>query len=563
MNADQSTAASSSPELEQQSIVKISLRATSMGEIPAHLADLANRPQSLNDVERNLIRHRNYFLFVNRLPPELLVGIFWDYAMSKNSTPEKASWRPLRLVCKHWDNVICGAPLFWRAIDVYSKSSWLALCLRRSVPAPLDITFHSRKFPPQEVAFLYPHAARIRSFTMQHRGDHTWHIAFFPVFVFHMPVLQTFRARMSSKRKFDGSEIYPEFPFSHQNYPCLQSLSLSRMGLPVDVQLLTRLKTLALDTCRTDISTEVFLDVLAASPQLEVLTLNSFLDNLDGSWDMRSTIRRTPITLARLSSLKIEYHSLSVTSVFLSHLRVPATTEVLLRGWIGSEVQKNDIVDPLVKMLPPLAIRNEVLPSLCRSVCVALEVNELDYMLHASDNTLQSEGNIEINVVASGVDDWNDVGLERGMSDLLGIFSTLPLTTICSRGRISHMGVEYWDSLFTSFPTLQTLEMTTSCDSDSRLIPFWTALMAGLDDENSGASMARCPKLVFIIEEYDMRGCHELYSTIVECLRRRAANGFRLETLELSFDTNPDYAAVQDIYIPQIRSLVDRMLSNK
>lgn len=164
----------------------------------------------------------NTYQPLSRLPAELLVEIFIEYSWNRGTLT--SAFSRLRLVCRHWDEVVCGSPSLWRTIDVHTNTHWLALCLTRSVQATLDITFHhaSRDLSLEDFqTTISPHAARIRSLTVPYLPWSETPSNLCPIFDFDMPALETveFKAPLP-----EASELH----LSHQRHPHVQRLSLER-----------------------------------------------------------------------------------------------------------------------------------------------------------------------------------------------------------------------------------------------------------------------------------------------------------------------------------------------
>ncbi|EIW52567.1 uncharacterized protein TRAVEDRAFT_53010 [Trametes versicolor FP-101664 SS1] len=372
----------------------------------------------------------NTYQPLSRLPAELLVEIFIEYSWNRGTLT--SAWKRLRLVCRHWDEVVCGSPSLWRTIDVHTNTRWLALCLTRSVQATLDITFHhaSRDLSLEDFqTTISPHAARIRSLTVPYLPWSETPSNLCPIFDFDMPALETveFKAPLP-----EASELH----LSHQRHPHVQRLSLECVCHPVDLQLLSHLRSLSISTCREAFRVDEFLHALASSSRLEELFLHNFLRGLIGDFRSPSDSSRKPIKLASLVLLHIAEKSVPIISMFVSHLCLSTNAKIDLSCATGDEEGEGLLGGSLSGFLPPTAHRAAFAP-LLSSLTVTY-----------------------ISLAAEALED-DSMGLEHGMADLLDIFDATSYN-----GHLSITGIEenapadIWDHLFESFRVLKSLSLS-------------------------------------------------------------------------------------------------------
>ncbi|KAF6746065.1 hypothetical protein DFP72DRAFT_753524, partial [Ephemerocybe angulata] len=87
---------------------------------------------------------RDDFAFVNGLPEEVLVEIFFLHAtvMRTMEDPKKRNtWIHVTHVCRHWRVVALRNPLLWTDLSFYSRLELAELSLARSGTAPLRLEY--------------------------------------------------------------------------------------------------------------------------------------------------------------------------------------------------------------------------------------------------------------------------------------------------------------------------------------------------------------------------------------------------------------------------------------
>lgn len=93
--------------------------------------------------------------FINRLPPELLVVIVTFIA------DQYMTFR-LATVCRHWHDVLTGAPALWTSIDCRSKSR-TSILLQRSKSSPINVVIDHADYEPEAASLVASHTHRVRS----------------------------------------------------------------------------------------------------------------------------------------------------------------------------------------------------------------------------------------------------------------------------------------------------------------------------------------------------------------------------------------------------------------
>lgn len=501
----------------------------------------------------------NTYQHPNRLPAEVLVDVFTASAL-RGYIPT-SSWMSLRLVCRRWNEVACGTPSLWRTVDVYRNQNWLALCLARSAQATLDIIFHpaSSQFPIEGFqTSLFLHAARIRSLTVLHRVPQKTLSNLLPLFAFNMPALENVTFVSPLPR---AAELH----FSHHRQPYLRRLYLNRLCCPVDLQVLSNLRSLTLTTCREAFRVDHFLDTLASSSRLESLRLDYFLHGLIGELHPPSTSLTKPIALPQLDGLRVTEGDMDIISTFTSYLRLPPSASIYLSCY--PEITQT--TGPLSNFLPSPAHRTSFMPLLgCSTVTDAsLWLFSAKYAMRALDTTHGSTLFLSIHESAGEVLENDSMGLQHGVSDLLDLLDSgaAPLTRLSIAGLENNAPVGAWNQLFTSFPALEFLTLSPA-GSRTRMATFWAALCGSDADTGDSTTAIPWPCLSYLELADGFTMSPALFSQMLDCLEWRKARGSRLRYLQLQLDDRMHRDEGQlaniltdDLDIPRLRSLVDEL----
>lgn len=523
-------------------------------------ATIAVQRAALQNQDCQLAYLWNTYQHPNRLPAEVLVEVFTASAL-RGYIPT-SSWMSLRLVCRHWDEVVCGTPSFWRTVDVYRNQNWLALCLSRSAQATLDIIFHpaSSQFPIEGLqTSLFLHAARICSLTVLHRVPQETLSNLLPLLTFDMPALEnvTFVSPLPW-----AAELH----FSHQRHPHVRRLYLNRLCCPVDLQLLSNLCSLTLTTCRDAFRVDDFFDLLASSSRLESLRLDHFLHGLIGRLRPLSTSLRQTIALPRLTGLRLTESDMDIISTFTSYLRLPPSASIYLSCYPES----TPTVDPLSNFLPPIAHRTSFMPLLsCSTVTEAsLWLSCAKYAMRALDTTHGSTLFLSIHESAGEALEHDSMGLQHGVSDLLDLLDSgaAPLTRLSIAGLEDNAPVRAWGQLFTSFPALEFLTLSPA-GSRTRVATLWTALRGsgGADaDTVDSTTVIPWPRLSHLKFGDGFIMSPALFSQMLDCLEWREERGSRLRYLQLDDRMHRDDGQLANIStdnldIARLRTLVDEL----
>lgn len=543
-------------------------------QISEQRAAIAAKKADLEKQDSQLASLWNTYQPLSRLPADVIFDIFTEYAWDRGAVT--LAWTNLRLVYRRWDEVACGMPSLWRTIRIRTNIHWLALCLTRSAAATVDITVQlgpAFRLTPRErlsrdlQKTLSLHAARIRSLTVRSSfrvsdvSQGTFG-TFLPLFDFDMPVLETVDLIAPLP---ETSELH----LSHRRHPRVQQLSLHRVYRPIDLQLLSNLRSLQISTCSQAFRVDEFLDTLASSSRLEELLLVDFLPGLIGEFPPPSPSSRKPITLGHLIHLRIAENNALMISMFVSHLRLPANPRIELRGYTDFKAG-NFLGETLSGLLPPTAQRTAFAPLLSSSTVtdVALSVLFSCFQIEARDVVHGSSISLFMEYTGGDLQD-GPMRLDQGVFDLVEILGTAPLR------RLSITGIEYdapvgvWDHLFRTFSTLESLSLSPE-ESQCNMAPFWTAL-GGFGDDNtadpdSATSAIRCPGLSRLELKGGMPVSEEVSLEMLNCLARRGEGGSWLEYLRLRDVSYIDVhgrvsgTAEEVLDIPRLRGLVDELV---
>ncbi|TFK81746.1 hypothetical protein K466DRAFT_327740 [Polyporus arcularius HHB13444] len=536
------------------------LQLRTQADVTEQLNVIKSKRQELQDALRALdadeVRLRrlwNSFLPVNQLPNELLVRVFQlsavDYELWPCRLRRDMIWVRLMLVCSYWRDVACAAPTLWGTIGITGNvPEWLNLCLDRSANTKLHI--HLSKPSPEMMQAVAAHAERIEAISISCPDQSRTLSQTF----FHrpMPILQDLSISATDR----DTRITLQMLSAH--YPALSSLHLSHGELPSDIHLYAGLRELILSDCGYGSSPTLsqFLAALRASTRLERLIIANVLDGLSG----RDVSGFLPVALPHLSSFRLSHNWPSYGLTFLSHLRLPPTCYVEIFVTPHAE---NFALEPEGQTIAALLPENitEVLPVLPSVTALELEMTDGDYAIRAvppgSDGI---RGTVLFGLVSEGqpVQDWS-TSLSLGLTELAQVFQDLPVTRLRVKGdHRSSFLPDAWCEVFRTYPMLETLELTGS-GSPTRT---WTGLRMAAPNvahqSGHGLPATACPRLrTVIVDGMDMMVSQRFFEELLACLRHRARQGARLESLRLKL--RADHAHFDKLrrkYWAQVEELV-------
>ena len=149
-----------------------------------------------------------------------------------------------------------------------------------------------------------------------------------------------------------------------------------------------------------------------------------------------------------------------------------------------------------------------------------------------------------------------DYQLSDGVTDLVALFGSAPLTHLESRGYCvsAAYDVESWAKLFRAFPSLVLLEVDAD---DTVLAGFLEASLATPTNLNQPVACLGLERIVLNDEWGALTGdrVDAVFDPLVRCLVYRAERGARLKELRLEFH-RAVREALREKYLPQLESLV-------
>ena len=160
---------------------------------------------------------RNTFVPVNRLPPEILSGIF-EYRTRERDLVAATQ------VCRYWRSTLISSPSLWACFQFQSSYDLdrTLTYLERSKSAPIDVSIDTDSAENLDVLeYLASHIARTRSLVIQ--TDHDIHTASL-LFCNPAPLLQRLEILSTS----EGVVHLPN-NFLGQQAPSLRSVSLGHI----------------------------------------------------------------------------------------------------------------------------------------------------------------------------------------------------------------------------------------------------------------------------------------------------------------------------------------------
>ena len=221
---------------------------------------------------------------VNRIPPEILVGIFQDLAYDARP---RASWIRVTHVSRRWRDIALTCRSLWSYVSSEYPPALISACLRRSDSAPLQVEYRS----PQAWTAEKRDRATVFTNALSRCSSRVEVLNCSPTPVEANIFAGTFLAGLHSLRSLTLSCMkehshlvrlgdlqafnLPEQVVS--NLTGLHTLSLSSFTMPRwDLPLFRGLKTLVLvdQVQRFTPSMDTFLEVLEKCPSLRRLELN-------------------------------------------------------------------------------------------------------------------------------------------------------------------------------------------------------------------------------------------------------------------------------------------------
>lgn len=290
---------------------------------------------------------------VNKRPNEILIEVFHLV----QATTKVSNWHKMTLVCRDWRDLIIDTPTLWQEYSGVSLP-WLHLCLIRSAPAPVDITYwSSTTFLPMTVDIgpnvhgtvmpfdiLVPHADRIRRLHMV-CGD------FF---------LSGLASMLATGRNFAMVEDLGLYEWTRDSvdmpsvFPHVRSLTVDLST--IDLSAPKRLTRLTIRNAFTspnglpDCLLTKLLDMLEDSPELEHLEITQ---SEEVSEYLETDALNRLVSLPKLKTLVLEEAAAHV-QLILSLIILPETTSITALAQDGPHVQHSVDGQSFSAMVPRL-----------------------------------------------------------------------------------------------------------------------------------------------------------------------------------------------------------------
>ncbi|KAG8983293.1 hypothetical protein FRB90_006152, partial [Tulasnella sp. 427] len=273
------------------------------------------------EAERRVIlasRQRNTFSLINTLPVDLLIDIF-HHAVYSGSFVECDMPITLILVCHHWNQIVNDTPTLWTSIQKSSDRPLKKVlkALEKSKNAPLDISFDSWSFDPEQEEFLlaiFPYAERWRELSLERLASAA-----------ELGALATLSAPLlkSIRITFDGAleweEPHPLDLFRGDSLPKLKRVQVHQLPIRWNPNLLCNLTSLEISYVSSfGPALDEVLAVLSACPDLESFSANNVLFSAQTVGQSQD-----PILLQRLKRFELQHLDPPVTKAILAKIRAP------------------------------------------------------------------------------------------------------------------------------------------------------------------------------------------------------------------------------------------------
>ena len=447
-------------------------------------------------------------------------------------------------VCRHWRDVAYSSPTLWRAILMRS-TAYTQRALALSTPATVDTFFVNCQTILKNLKLLRPHTQRLRSLSFEGIGM-SWKSAVFALFQGDngMPALETLELPLAQGSVSNPpDDDFVDIQLTPERFPYLRSLAVALVVAPQDIQVYARLRKLSLNTCRCDFSFRHFLDALAASTKLEVLTLISVLQRIQGDWMhvARDVPSKNPLSLRHLESLSLVDHPPIYTSRFLSHVLLSPTVSLRIRGDLG-DVAEGDVTETVSALLPPKP--TVVVPALALVTGVFVDMCDSEYSLIGDVGQGRARASLVIlDIYSSAINEWRGNSSHHGARDLLSVFGSAPLTTLRFTADCGVVAAETW-----IYPLLETLSLGILDTTE-------TAFTGLMNAPPTTDSPVPCPGLrsISVTGRFDEGSL----DATLRCLRDRAEKGHRLETIMMDlWGSQGDNLSFETHYSPLLKELV-------
>ncbi|KAM5545612.1 hypothetical protein V8D89_000650 [Ganoderma adspersum] len=326
---------------------------------------------------------------------------------------------------------------------------------------------------------LHPHVHRFQKFCLHVANGTDLQTALPPLFGSGMPLLEGLR--------FTGAgpgDNNLDIHLTSKRFPSLRTLLLTRTMAPRDISLYAQLRTLELKLCHHTLSFEGFLDALAASVQLEELSIYETLSSLsseDPTWAHGGPVFRGPpaVLLPALRQFTLIGNSIARTSRFLAHLQFQpcAVLDICAdvpRPGPGPGVASPNTALSFSAMLPPNP--SATFPSLAfaTAVCMRIEGGNCELRYDPPSPIVDSpDCPSESPYVALFLElhrsQWGPF-MATGLGDVVRTFGRSPLTCLVVEGNHTYGTAAARERIFRTFPLLEELNVGGHPPSDVAVV---------------------------------------------------------------------------------------------
>ncbi|KAM5545596.1 hypothetical protein V8D89_000634 [Ganoderma adspersum] len=391
------------------------------------------------------------------------------------------------------------------------------------------------------------------------KGTHKLQTILPPLFGGGMPLLEGLYLK-GIGRGDDNLDVY----LTSERFPRLRALVLTRTIAPRDISLYAQLQTLELNFCHHTLSFEGFMDVLAASVQLEELSIYETLSSFSSEDPTRTRggpVFRGPPTvlLPHLRRFMLMGNGIMRTSRFLAHLRFQPSAVLEISADVPDPADNSpDTVLSFSAMLPPNP--SATLPSLAIATAVSMRIQEHECELHydypspivALPDSTSPDVTLLLELNHS---QWGPF-MGTALDDLVRSFRRSPLTYLVVQGNHTYGTAAAWERIFRTFPLLEELGIRGLPPSDVGVVfrGLHTASKSTsirVDGGNALGSVA-CPNLEYV--RAAGIGSLEAYEAVRECFLWRGERGVVVKVLDLS-GLRDQGASVSDVRCALVEEL--------
>ncbi|KAI0710684.1 hypothetical protein C8Q76DRAFT_738272 [Earliella scabrosa] len=467
-------------------------------------------------------------------------------------------------VCRYWRDLVLGTPILWSPINVGLKPDWLNLCLIRSATCPLDIVFHSNRFPQDQLELLYPHTHRIRSLAFRFLVEN-WRGSLRSFLDYPMPCLEELNYPRDAYAVGSGrASDQDELDLSSKHLPALRCLTLVGVIAPHDLQTYANLPSLTLRACRCNLTITQFFVALSGSRALTSLSLYNMVDMFPRAGDATSpseSILSThdPITLPRLTVLFLVERHTEYTAALLERLSLP----MLVRLQVEGRSLEYDVRNPptISNLLPKDAKARP--PPVAQTTIAFLQVYNHGYSVFGSitQGDQPDQPNVHLFIETEDEETYRDNNLRFALHDLMEVFSGAPLRCLTVSAEHGTVDSGKWIQALRSFPKLERL----CIGGIGQTLVLWEALAAASVPQPPASEPVApvCPGLRSVRLDGHLPSTVQLLDCIITCLVHRAKLGSRLEALDMVLYHHPSsphsYEELTDIYLPRLQDLVSEV----